>query len=144
MKARCLCDKTAIDINGEAKLSMLCHCEKCRMVSGLAGANVLFSEDDVEVTGDFIVFSHGTPNGDTTTKYTCKGCGVTVMRKASTTLRHDYGLRVLLGQTSHLHPGLSDLDCPKTPVVNRRQLDCVVKRRRGRRRTTAAGAFQFR
>ena len=85
MKARCLCDKSAIDINGEAKLSMLCHCEKCRMVSGLAGAYVLFSEDDVEVTGDFIVFQHGTPNGDTTTNYTCKGCGVTVMRKASTT-----------------------------------------------------------
>ena len=118
MNARCLCDKTPIDISGEAKLSMLCHSEKCRMVSGLAGAYVLFSADDVEVIGDFIVFSHGTPNGDTTTNYTCKGCGVTVKRKASTTLGMIMVSLGCLDKPHTFNPDYQIWTTQKLPLVN--------------------------
>ena len=94
MRASCLCGKGQIGIFGKPLLHVLCHCEKCRIVSGVVTAAIQFDKNDLEITGDFIEYTYSTPNDDQATMSTCRHCGVTMFRTVDT---HPGIVSIMLG-----------------------------------------------
>ena len=81
---KCFCGKVSYKSHAEPVLVLNCHCEDCRRSTGaIYGANVMVSEDQLEIHGEVSIFSHTAKSGNTMTKRVCKTCGTLMFGNSS-------------------------------------------------------------
>jgi len=82
--AVCCCEETTIEVEGDPKLHVVCHCDNCKRRTGSAfGVSVYFMNSQIKnIGGTTFVYKIST---DTTEqeRYFCKSCGTTLYWKIS-------------------------------------------------------------
>jgi len=80
--ATCCCGQASIELDGEPKIHLVCHCNDCKKRTGSAfGISAYFSDSQVRSkNGEMGIYEI---NNDTTQqeRYFCKSCGTTLYWK---------------------------------------------------------------
>ena len=80
--AKCCCGQLSIEVEGEPKIHLVCHCNDCKKRTGSAfGESVYFADSQVKNKhGGAAIYKI---NDDTTQqeRYFCKSCGTTLYWK---------------------------------------------------------------
>mmetsp|Transcript_16466 Transcript_16466/g.49313 ORF Transcript_16466/g.49313 Transcript_16466/m.49313 type:complete len:169 (+) Transcript_16466:279-785(+) len=78
-KATCLCGNSVLQITGEPLFTVLCHCQKCQILTGTHYAHDIgYAPEHVEILrGGRKFIKH--PFSETLTRYHCGTCGVQLM-----------------------------------------------------------------
>jgi hypothetical protein len=75
-KGRCLCGAVQVTAKAAPFRMAQCHCRDCQRISGTGHAtNALFSEADVEISGETKGYAVIADSGSTLTRYFCPACG---------------------------------------------------------------------
>lgn len=82
-KGGCLCDVVRIEITGEVRNIVYCHCSQCRKAQGSAFAtNGIVSTQDFRITrGEQNLQGYESTPGQV--KYFCKTCGSPILSKST-------------------------------------------------------------
>lgn len=73
---QCLCGAVRYKIKGAPVRMALCHCKDCQRETGTGhAANAIFSEADVERSGETKSYAVTADSGNTLTRHFCPTCG---------------------------------------------------------------------
>ena len=88
-QASCSCGQLTIDCTGDPVAVGLCHCRECQKRSGnVFSVQARFSDQQIEVGGDFTVFERTGDTGKTCKFRFCPSCGSTVFWSAEGLVGH--------------------------------------------------------
>ncbi len=83
LKGDCDCGAVKVNIRGEPKMAVNCHCLNCQHSSGAGHVFILaFAEDQVRTTGRTTVYDYVADSGKVAHDYFCPGCGSHVYGRA--------------------------------------------------------------
>jgi len=80
--ATCCCGKTSIQVEGDPKIHLLCHCDNCKKRTGSAfGISAYFSDSQIiDKQGDPRIYRINTAETEQE-RYLCPSCGTTLYWK---------------------------------------------------------------
>lgn len=83
-KARCCCGQLSVEVEGEPKYHLVCHCENCKHRTGSAfGISAYFYNSKVMgVTGEAVLYRIENESTEQQ-RFFCKTCGTTLYWKIS-------------------------------------------------------------
>ena len=78
---KCLCGNITYTIEGDAKFSMICHCEQCQKITGTGhAAQFAIEESEVDLQGYISLYELNAESGSKVKSAFCGECGCPIYK----------------------------------------------------------------